>query len=492
MKSGSMKIFGVIVVMAAVAHCSSPRVVQAQGQGGGGPGGQNPPSDAFELYGDLYVIVRDGNGEAIRDLNSCVRPLYAIGADPDFEGGLECALIPLCGDGVDEGACLESGFLLESDDGEVELCDVWDPFPYMPPPDPEEAESVWLEYLQEVHFGRLSVTRSPFDVIDHGYLEAINRLNAVQPLTDAEGEPLPNITTDPGGRLHYYATSTETGETGWFTIDAPLENVGMYDRLMKFGTFLRVEYVRVDKDMAIEVEETAPDWDRYELSDDLKHLHPCWDGVGIDPACDPDAICDPYADGSSVHWCDAELDATRDDVLTAASLLAAAGDKTGEPNTDMLIHVNTYLHINHLDLDDPDQAHWGLPEFFSYEAVLEFDPYDREAQFGAKPAVPLLQIDGDAVCSSMSPYPCFSVEEVQVYGAATFRDVPHCTAWNTDFFYPDELVDGPSAVEIFGDELDALGYPTDGLGPAQQAAQAADDARAIIWYIHNWAVPELP
>jgi hypothetical protein len=488
MKSGSMRIFGVIVVVAAVALSSSPGVVQAQGQGGGGPGGQNPPSDAFELYGDLYVIVRDGNGEAIRDLNDCVRPVYAIGPDPappeDFPGGLECAVVPLCGDGVDEDACLESEYVLESDDGEVELCDVWDPFPHMVDPVDPDA-NILFALLQEVHFGRLSVTRSPVDVIDHGYLEAINRLNAVQPFTDANGNPAPNITTDPGGRLHYYANNAETGEIGWFTIDAPLENVGMYDRLMKFGTFLRVEYVRVEKDRMYIVAETAPDWDRYVLSDELLHLHPCWTGSEIDPGCDPYATCDPYADGSSPEACDMALDPTRDDVLTGTSLLAAAGDKTGEPTTDMLIHINTYLHINHLD-EDP-------PAYFPYEDLLGFDPYDRATQFGTKPSVPLLQIDEAAGCNSISPYPCFSVGDLQAYEAASFRDVPHCTAWNTDYFYPADDVYGPSFDDIFGDDdLGNLGYPSDGLGPAQQAAQATEDARAIIWFIHNWAVPELP
>jgi len=50
----------------------------------------------------------------------------------------------------------------------------------------------------------------------------------------------------------------------------------------------------------------------------------------------------------------------------------------------------------------------------------------------------------------------------------------------------------PSIRDIFGvDALDDRGYPSTSLGPAQQVAQAAEDARAIIWYIHNWAVPTL-
>ena len=114
---------------------------------------------------------------------------------------------------------------------------MWDPYPYF--------DGSLFDQLQEVHFGRLSSARSPVDVIDHGYLEAINRLNTVQRLEDEYGVVLPD-TTDPAGRLHYYAMNAETGETGWYTIDAPLENLGLYDRIMKYGTLLRVEYIRVD------------------------------------------------------------------------------------------------------------------------------------------------------------------------------------------------------------------------------------------------------
>ncbi len=459
------------VLLALVLPCSTSLALPP---GGGGPGGQDPPNDAFELYGDLYVVLRDTNGEAIRDRNDCVRPVFPIGPDSEApEGvpdGLTCALIPLCGDDPTGEACTEEE--LKSTDGEVEYCDVWDPYPYF--------DGSLFDQLQEVHFGRLSSARSPVDVIDHGYLEAINRLNTVQRLEDEYGVVLPNITTDPAGRLHYYAMNAETGETGWYTIDAPLENLGLYDRIMKYGTLLRVEYIRVDSGLMYILEETAPDWDKYNFSDELASLHPCPDGPGT---CElADYTCDPYA---GVDDCDELLDPTRDDVLIAASAIAAAGDKTAFYTTDTFIHVNTYLGINDLD----------TATFFPYVQVLDV-PYDLFEQFGSKPSVPLLQTYPETVACAdglniLLDYPCFFVADVQAYYAAKFRSIQHCTFFDTDYFYEPLEVEGPLMEEIFEGTLESKSYDAENLGEAQQFAQAAEDARAIIWYIHNWAVPEL-
>ncbi len=471
-----------VVALSLVLPCS-PAFAQTTGPDRGGPGGgQDPPTDAFELYGDLYVVLRDTNGEVIRDKNGCARPVYAIGADPappqDLPSGLKCALVPLCGD--EDGACIVEA---KSSTGEVEPCDVWDPYPYMEYPEPDV--NPLFDFLQEVDFGRLSVARSPVDVIDHGYLEAVNRLNRAQPLADEFGEPLPNIATDPAGRIHYYALDAETGETGWFTIDAPLENLGLYDRIMKFGTLLRVEYVRVEQTQMFVVEETAPDWDRYVLADELQSLHPCW--PGSPDSCDPYDTCDPYSGEGALDNCDSLLNPTGEDILIGASTFAAAGDKTGLFTTDALIHVNTYLGINDLE-SDPE-------EYFPYASLLVV-PYDRYTQFGSKAPVPLLQpYPEDWTCVAgpgiLSDYPCFYVAEVVAYQTANFHDIPHCTDWDTDFFYPGDSDDGPAIDVIFESSLEAMGYDAEHLGQAQQVAQAAEDARAIIWYIHNWAVPAL-
>lgn len=52
-----------------------------------------------DLWIHHYVVLRDTNGEVIRDKNGCARPVYAIGDDEfppkDLPAGLKGALVPL-------------------------------------------------------------------------------------------------------------------------------------------------------------------------------------------------------------------------------------------------------------------------------------------------------------------------------------------------------------------------------------------------------------
>ncbi len=81
-------------------------------------------------------------------------------------------------------------------------------------PTPED-----LPYVQEVDFGRLNLVRSPPKVLQKAYDAAMATLAASE---------LP-ITTDPAGRL----VATIAGEPK--TIDSPLENVALYEHLIRSG-----------------------------------------------------------------------------------------------------------------------------------------------------------------------------------------------------------------------------------------------------------------
>ena len=110
------------------------------GSGGGKPVGAGTMKG--DLYGDLYVILRDANGVPILDQYGHVQPIDADGN-----------LIPLNEEGepVDEAAAA---------------------------------------LLQEVDFSRLNVARSPSKVSDHAYDSVLETLNSAT-----------NITLDPAGRL---------------------------------------------------------------------------------------------------------------------------------------------------------------------------------------------------------------------------------------------------------------------------------------------------
>ena len=157
------------------------------GAGGGKAGGREGSSGGGkgELYGDLYVIVRDANGA----------PILYVWQDSD-------------GDGVPDAPVLSSQGFPQPIDGQGNLI-----------PLSAEGEPISEDGLQEVEFGRLNVARSPSRVLASRYAEAVSSINRAE-----------KIELDSAGRL----VLTIDGEPK--TIDSPLENLGLYVELMNTGT----------------------------------------------------------------------------------------------------------------------------------------------------------------------------------------------------------------------------------------------------------------
>ncbi len=166
----------------------------------GGSAGRGSPPDAGgggDLYGDLYVIARDDQGVPIltcNDYGCFVQPL-------DAEGN--------------------------------------------PIPLDEEGHVIDESLVQEVEFGRLSVSRAPEDVLDGRSEEVLLALNSAT-----------EVSLDPAGRL----VVTIDGETR--TIDAPLENLSIYIALMTDGYIEGVDNTAIsNSDLAFLVDgaKTAED-----------------------------------------------------------------------------------------------------------------------------------------------------------------------------------------------------------------------------------------
>ncbi|SEF44641.1 hypothetical protein [Vibrio hangzhouensis] len=205
---------------------SSDRPAWAGSQGNDGkPGrGNNEPGiDKGDLYGDLLIIVRDENGEPVKyswswnysfnpaqyepeeDTNGCLQPIANENAVDDVTG---VALLDLPNEfTVNE----EQKLTLVPLDNECEIPEVlgWYTDTY---PD-------FTAYVQEVDFGRLSVARSPVEVIDSSYEEAMATINSAT-----------WITTDPAGRIQVTLEDDIVK-----TIDSPLENLALYKELMMNG-----------------------------------------------------------------------------------------------------------------------------------------------------------------------------------------------------------------------------------------------------------------
>ncbi len=169
------------------------------GHGGGNSGGKGGKGDT---YGDLWVIYRDADGAPITvdglDLDGnpvlvdgepvqCVQPVASYAVDP-----------------TNPDPTTELLTLVVSVDGPAPKCE------------PLEED---LPYLMEVDFGRLNLVRAPSKVLQKAYDAAMATLEASEEA----------ITTDPAGRL----VATIDGELK--TIDSPLENVALYEHLLRTG-----------------------------------------------------------------------------------------------------------------------------------------------------------------------------------------------------------------------------------------------------------------
>jgi len=307
-----------------------------------GSGNEEPGIGMGDLYGDLYIIVRDENGAPILyewvwengvpvsyfvSATGYVQPIAVTGSLPQFND-----LVPLDIEG--------------------------------------EVPDAYAAYTQEVEFGRLNAARAPQDFLDRAYAEAINNINAAD-----------TVGLDPAGRL----LLTTDGEEK--AIDAPRENLALYQKLLKNGYLTGLT--------------------RTDLGS-LAHLLPA----------DPTIPETPDVN----------------DLQQAAAMLAAAADKTGSINVDMVVYLNSILEINGTSGTD----------YFNFMGFA----YQRQHRHGQTIA---------EVLQGPYDYPgggiCFTVGSVNVMD------------------------------KVFGYQ-NANGINARGF------AKAGDDALKIISYIHNWAVPE--
>ena len=351
---------------------------------GGGWGGGGGKSDEGVLYGDLYVVLRDGNGKPVfdPDNHNCPQPVYIDGAG-------DCQVITMV---YDE---------------ETYHCEVPEAF---------------VDLVVSVESGRLNMSRTTDKVLDHAYAEAIKNITYAD-----------SITLDPAFRLLLTFVDPVTDESVEKTIDSPLENLSMYQKLMKYGYFPLAEVSSHDPaDTSITI---------YDPSANLEDNGLGWLAVRSEDLEDPEVpVIQP------------------EDLQSAVSFIAAGADKSGRITTDMLVNVNANLGINVLDntVDPPTMTYF------------DFDPfgltYHHQNKYGQVPDVDLLLdpyiLDGGFPEGET----WFQVGLRNIVSEVPFEDVLGC---KKDDIKPS----GPQG------EFDFF-------------TQAADDARAVIEFLHNWSIPE--
>ncbi|MEW6174998.1 MAG: hypothetical protein AB1588_04820 [Pseudomonadota bacterium] len=161
---------------------------------GGKAGGGGKPFGAGtkkgDLYGDMYILLRDVNGVPLEDANG---DELVVAFYYDSTG----ALVPV----TDADGKLVA--IPRNEEGDL-LTSV------------TVGDTTYDVVPGEVELGRLSVGRSPSKVLDHALNEALSKLTA-------DGAV---IAIDSSGRLTVDGT----------TIDSPLENLALYDKYMTSGT----------------------------------------------------------------------------------------------------------------------------------------------------------------------------------------------------------------------------------------------------------------
>lgn len=396
------------------------------GGGGGGAGGGSAVRAAGALYGDLYVIERDGNGEPV------LRTIVATGGPYTCQQPIaaDCSFLPLNGDKPDFNPEVEDACAVQADH---------------------------VDALQAVTFGRESVSRAPVGVIDKSYAEALKSINLATPACEGD---LRAVKLDPSGRITLCTPGTDPGLYAWKAIDAPLENLGLYRAALTTGCFGPVtdevigeEGVRVT--VTIELSETAKG---YLAASGLGHLV-CGATTGIEKA----------------------------DMLSAAVFIAAGADKTTPVTLDQVINVNNYVGVNTwtnasskkvktLNITYfPFKVLDGPGGWFAYtKGVDAFDPANPDN------TVSLLTPTGDIGTFTIAP--------VSVFGGSppgvNLTNVTVCRAGAPLIIESVPVVCDKGAANPVYSSSNILGC-----GGANWFTQAAEHARKTIWYLHNYEPP---
>lgn len=381
--------------------------------GKGGGGGDIP--DTGELYGDLYVILRDEQGVPMLDNNGCIRPISTVTATDPVSG-----ITAIAGEPFTLWTYIDS-------EGDLVECEL------------TETMATWVE---NVDFGRLNLGRSPEAVLDHAFDEAIKSMNAAVA-----------IDTDPVGRL---MLTFDDGTVK--TIDSPAENLALYIKMMKDGHWITVD--------------TEPS-QRGGGPPDGKGPPPD-DGPSTEPRpvlSDAAIALLPIAYQTLGDATRTNLDLTNEQMLLAASLLAAAADKTGNITLDKLIYVNSIYGINQVGT---------LPGEVEGKTYFDFTAYTYDRNVFAS------RSSGDCATGwiwVLQPVPgattLFEAQCMEILGNETDPTINAVHFTNMEESY----------TTVLDQNGDPLVY--DFVNNVRAFAQASDDALQVLEYMHNYSVPEV-
>jgi hypothetical protein len=399
---------------------------QGKGGGGGGSGGGNAGTAAGALYGDLYVIERDGNGEPVlATINAtggpytCQQPLAA-----------GCSLLPLNGTKPDFNPELEDACAVQATSADL---------------------------LQAVTFGRESVSRAPATVIDKSYAEALKLINLATPQCAGDTRA---IKLDSAGRITLCTLDAVTGNYAWAAIDSPLENLGLYRAAMTSGCFgpISEESVGEEGVPITVITELSVAAKGYLVASGLGHV-----------------VC-----GSTVGTVE------KADMLSAAAFIAAGADKFTPVTLDQIINVNNYLGVNKYTYTTSRKVKTLNITYFQFKVAGGPGGWfgytkgvDACVTNSSDNTVSLLKHQGGNE---------FTIDNVIVFGVSppgvALTDVTVCRGGVPLSVSSVPVVCDNAALNPVYSSTDIYGC-----GGANWFTQAAEHARKTIWYLHNFEPP---
>lgn len=390
----------VLTIAIGLILSSTMVMLVTAGNGPKGPGGNPnkpgkgaPTSEAGDLYGDLVAILREPvNGVPILDQYGCEILINASGGP----------------------------YIYMIWDPDAKSCTI-----------PENADVV------EISFGRLNVIRSPPQVLESAFDEAVKALNEAT-----------FITLDDAGRFLLTRTAIDVDGFPYDyikAIDSSRENLALYNKLMLDG---HLEGNLGSDPYAHVGDPVAPPL-----------LRPVLDKLHFVSVVDPAINLGHLLNGTANPK---DLPLTQNDLMTAASLLAAGADKTGHITVDLLFYMDSIMGLNTKNATG----------YYNSTTVVNFDPlmYAREDVYTKTVYVLVPELNETGYWISGH----WLEDNVWLMNLNSWPDPPYYQGSNPAVFTWDIPAEDPPGPDILG------------------FAQASDDALRVISYTHDNKMPPLP
>ena len=277
------------------------------------------------------------------------------------------------------------------------------------------------------------------------------------------------VKLDPAGRITLCLASDTIPVTyAWKTIDAPLENLGLYRAAMTTGCFGPITDTKRGEEgtlITVTIELSA-----------MAKTNLVTSGLG--------------------HLvCGTTTSVTREDMLSAAVFLAGGADKTSPVTIDEVINLNNYVGVNKWTYTTSKKVKTLTITYFQFKVTAGGVGSDKWFGYtnGVDAGAPLNADNKVRLLTTPDGGLTFVPQNVMVFGGSppgvNLNDAAVTVCRNGS-----PLVGADQANVVCDAGAANPVYEAGnifGCGGANWFTQAAEDARKTVWFVHNWRLPEV-